>query len=186
MSTPLPEEERKILLEHARSSIQAALLGLPAPRLANPPMAIRQPAACFVTLRVRPHGALRGCIGHVDPSDPLWVAIGDVAVAAALRDPRFPPVSIAELDGLAISISVLGPLEAAAGPHEVCVGTHGLYLRARGRSGLLLPQVATEFGWDAQEFVERVCEKAGLPPDAWKEPGAQLFRFAAQTFSEES
>ncbi len=134
----------------------------------------------FVTLKKG--GALRGCIGYVLPTKPLYLAVRDMAINSALRDPRFPPVTEGELPELYIEISVMTPLQAVATPDEVVVGEDGLLVEARGRSGLLLPQVAPEQGWDRERFLEGVCMKAGLPPDAYRWEDAKLMKFQARIF----
>jgi AmmeMemoRadiSam system protein A len=138
-------------------------------------------AGAFVTLRKQ--GELRGCIGHVEPDRPLDLTVARVALAAAQTDPRFPPVSLDELDEISIEISVLGPLERIAGLNEIAVGRHGLVVERTFHRGLLLPQVAVEQGWSAEVFASQTCVKAGLPPDAWKQ-GAALWRFDAEVFGE--
>jgi AmmeMemoRadiSam system protein A len=127
---------------------------------------------------------LRGCIGTQEESTPLYKTIQNMAVAAASRDPRFPPVSGDELDDLTIEISVLGDRRQVHGPDDIEIGRDGLFIRAAGRQGLLLPQVATDAGWDAATFFEHVCKKAGLPGDAWQDSGAFIEAFSAQVFSE--
>jgi AmmeMemoRadiSam system protein A len=134
----------------------------------------------FVTLEK--HGDLRGCIGYVLPTKPLYLAVRDMAISAALRDPRFPPVTAAELDSLHIEISVMTPLQPVADPEEIVVGEDGLVIEARGQSGLLLPQVAPEQGWDRERFLEGICMKAGLPPDAYTWKDARLSKFQAHVF----
>jgi uncharacterized protein (TIGR00296 family) len=105
------------------------------------------------------------------------------AVAAGTTDPRFPPITPQELDELDIEISLLGPLEPVAGPQDIQIGRHGLVVEQGWQRGLLLPQVATEWQWDAETFLAHTCHKAGLPRDAWKH-GAQVFRFEAEVFGE--
>lgn len=139
-------------------------------------------AAVFVTLRRR--GELRGCIGTVDDSTPIYQAVQEMTVAAATRDPRFPAVSEAELSDVDLEVSVLGPRERFRDPSELEVGRHGVAISAFGRRGLLLPKVALEAGWDAGTLLLAVCRKAGLPDDAWREPTAVLERFVAQVFEE--
>jgi len=138
-------------------------------------------AGAFVTLRKQ--GELRGCIGHVEPDRPLDVTVARVAVAAAQTDPRFPSVSLDELDAISIEISVLGPLERIFGLHDIAIGRHGLVVERAFHRGLLLPQVAVERGWSADVFASQTCVKAGLPPDAWQR-GATLWRFEAEVFGE--
>jgi AmmeMemoRadiSam system protein A len=138
----------------------------------------------FVTLHKAEQ--LRGCIGYVEGIKPLWQAVRDLAVEASAHDPRFPPVRPREVEEIDVEISVLSPLEQVRGPNDVEIGTHGLLLRSRGRSGLLLPQVATEHAWDAPKFLEQTCWKAGLPLDEWQSPHAELYRFGAEVFGEKS
>ena len=129
-------------------------------------------------------GELRGCIGHLSPEVPLAETVARVAVAAATEDPRFGAVTRDELDALRLEVSVLSTYEPIA-PDAIEVGRHGLLLRGRGRSGLLLPQVAPEHGLDREAFLAAVCRKAGLPKDAWREPDCQLYGFTADVFGEE-
>ena len=136
----------------------------------------------FVTLTV--DTCLRGCIGRVEPDQPLRSMIPAVACLAAFDDPRFPPVGAHELSALVIEISLLSPPIAVIDPKDVVVGRHGLAIASRGRRGLLLPQVAIEYAWSRDEFLDQVCVKAGLPAGAWREPGASLRSFTAEVFSE--
>lgn len=146
----------------------------------------------FVTLLRHPSGALRGCIGFPRPVLALRVAIPQAAWAAATEDPRFPPVAGSELDRLRIEVSLLTrpePLPALSPPERarsVRVGTDGLIVEGFGSSGLLLPQVAPEQRWDAEEFLAGTCEKAGLPADAWRSPEVRVLRFQAEVFTEAS
>ena len=128
-------------------------------------------------------GELRGCIGHIEPTEPIGRVVPRCAVAACSSDSRFPPVAAGELDVIDIEISLLGPLEAIAGPQEISVGRHGLVVERGWRRGLLLPQVAAEWGWDAETLLSHTCLKAGLAHDAWRK-GAQVWRFEAEVFSE--
>lgn len=135
----------------------------------------------FVTLFK--HGELRGCIGLPEPASPLFQAAQECTLSAAGADPRFLPVTAAELFDLEIEISVLSPLEMVKEIDSIVVGEHGLLLNHLGRRGLLLPQVAVEHGWDREEFLEQLCRKAHLPPTAWKE-GSTIQRFSAFVFGE--
>jgi uncharacterized protein len=141
------------------------------------------PAAAFVTLRR--DGELRGCIGTQRADLPLYRAVQEMAVAAATRDPRFPPVELAELDALTIEISVLAPAERIGGPDDLVIGRDGVTISLHGRRGLLLPQVAVEAGWDGATFLAQLCRKAGLPAIAWRDPAAVLERFTAVVFADE-
>lgn len=174
--------EREALLRFARASILAALTGGPKP---DPPKGpgFESKAGAFVTLRRSADTALRGCIGFVRADRPLVDVVADVAVAAALRDDRFDPVTADELESLDVEISVLGPTFRVR-PHEVVVGEMGLRVRARGRQGLLLPQVPQEHGWDRDTFLDRTCVKAGLPPSAWRDPSTQIEAFRCVVFGE--
>ena len=171
--------ERDRLLQLARDAIAAYLAGLPAPVPAASPSLDRR-AGVFVSLHKG--RALRGCIGHIEPDQPLARAIPSAAVAAASTDPRFEPMTVEELADVAIELSILGPLERIKGVDEIEVGRHGLLVERGWNRGLLLPQVALEWGWDAEAFLSQTCHKAGLPPDAWKD--ATIWRFEAEVFSE--
>jgi AmmeMemoRadiSam system protein A len=177
---------RRTLLSIARHAIATAVdrerhPGLPAVDHSLPVLAQRRGA--FVTLHQR--ARLRGCIGRIEPDAPLRVLIPDVARAAALSDPRFPSVRADDLPTLAIEISLLSVLEVISDPETIEVGRHGLVIAARGRRGLLLPQVALAFGWSREEFLAEVCQKAGLAPDAWRAEGVRLQSFTAEVFGEE-
>jgi AmmeMemoRadiSam system protein A len=150
------------------------------PAVAPSPTTQRR-AGVFVSLHKG--DALRGCIGHIEPDHPLSLAIPRAAVAAASTDPRFAPVTADELSALLIELSILAPLERIAGLGEIEVGRHGLVVESGWKRGLLLPQVAVEWGWDAEVFLAQTCHKAGLPPDAWKS-AAVFWRFEAEVFSE--
>ena len=136
----------------------------------------------FVTLKSS--GNLRGCIGRVETDWPLWETVARMARASAFDDPRFPPLSAEELEDVAIEISVLTPPHRIASPDDIVVGTHGLIVELGTRRGLLLPQVATDNGWDRVEFLESTCLKAGVPPDAWRDPETRLYAFSADVFAE--
>jgi len=172
--------ERRRLLQLARDAIAAHLSGLPAPAIAPSPI-IERRAGVFVSLHKG--DALRGCIGHIEPDQPLLRGIPASAVAAASNDPRFAPVTSDELPALHIELSILGPLERIAGAAEIEIGRHGLLVERGWSRGLLLPQVAVEWGWDAEAFLSQTCHKAGLPLDAWKS-AATVWRFEAEVFSE--
>ncbi len=141
---------------------------------------LQRPAASFVSLH---KGALlRGCIGQVVARHPLHRAVVEAAYSAALEDPRFAPVAPEELEEISLEISVLSPLFPVT-PEQIRVGIHGLLVSLGGVRGLLLPQVATTYRWDAQQFLEETCLKAGLDPQAWKS-GAQIHAFTAEVFAE--
>jgi uncharacterized protein len=139
--------------------------------------------AAFVTLRLR-SGELRGCVGTQSEEMPLYRTVQDMAAAAATRDPRFPALTAEELDTVVMEVSVLGEYAQVREPHEVEIGVHGLAVSSRGRRGLLLPQVADTSGWTAEEFLVRLCLKAELPEDAWRQLDTVVERFTAQVFDE--
>jgi AmmeMemoRadiSam system protein B/AmmeMemoRadiSam system protein A len=182
----LKEEEKAELLRLARKSIEARLGDQDPPVLSAETLdghpILRQERGAFVTLTIG--GRLRGCIGNIRGSAPLDRTISRMAVSAATEDPRFPALKAGELDKVAIEISVLTPLEKISDPEEIEVGRDGLYLEKGANRGLLLPQVATEYGWDRYHFLDQTCLKAGLPAGSWKE-GADIYIFSAQIFNEE-
>jgi AmmeMemoRadiSam system protein A len=174
-------EERRTLLRIARDAVASALGGC----AYDPPptsVALRAPAGAFVTLHTG--GQLRGCIGQIEAREPVDAVVAQCAVSAALRDPRFPPLSSTELASTTeIEISVLTPMQKVESIEEIEIGRDGLLIRQGFASGLLLPQVATEWGWDRETFLAQACRKAGLAPDAWRH-GAELYRFQAEIFNE--
>lgn len=178
----LASAEKDVLLALARGSIAAALAGGTPPEAALRSDALDAECGAFVTLHRR--GELRGCIGYVRAVKPLRQAVAEMAVQAALHDPRFPPVSARELPEIDIEISVLSPLEEVADVSQIEVGKHGLVIQEGARSGLLLPQVATEYGWDREAFLDHTCLKAGLPAGSWKRQGVVVLRFTAEIFGE--
>jgi AmmeMemoRadiSam system protein A len=173
---------RRELLRIARDAIAAAVHGRSYSPVAEADE-IRAPGGAFVTLHR--FGELRGCIGQIEAREPLADAVAHCAVAAATRDPRFPALAARELDAETnIEISVLTPMQRVESVEEIEVGRDGLLIQQDHRSGLLLPQVATEWNWDRDTFLSHTCRKAGLPLDAWKH-GAEIFRFQAEIFSEQ-
>jgi AmmeMemoRadiSam system protein A len=174
------EHDRQLLLRIAREAISAHVGGTPA-HVPGAVDILARPGGAFVTLHK--HGDLRGCIGHIEPTEPLGTVVPRCAVAACSSDPRFPPLAPDELDAIDIEISLLGPLEPIAGPQDIVVGRHGLVVERSWQRGLLLPQVATEWNWDADAFLAHTCQKAGLSRDAWHK-GARVWRFEAEVFSE--
>lgn len=183
---PLNEDEQRCLLSLARQAIRAALrseaLDLTALVGSLPSPGLSEVGAAFVSLHR--HGCLRGCVGYIVARKPLYETVAEAATAAAFHDMRFPPLKEDELEGLEIEISVLSPFSAVA-PEEIRPGEHGLMISRGPQRGLLLPQVATEYGWTRERFLEETCLKAGLEPDAWKK-GARIEAFTACVFSEAS
>ncbi|MBI2214570.1 MAG: AmmeMemoRadiSam system protein A [Acidobacteria bacterium] len=177
----LGRDDREALLRIARESIAARLRHTPPPGERRSE-ALERPAGAFVTLTI--DGDLRGCIGTLDASRPLHRAVSESAVSAAMRDPRFPPLTPGELESVRLEISVLGDFVPVLDPTDIVIGRDGLMIRAGGRSGLLLPQVPVEHGWDVMTFLERLCVKAGLPPGSWRRSDCMLERFPAEVFGE--
>jgi len=169
------------LLQLARHAIAAYIAGLPLP-LANLPELNQIHAGVFVSLHLDEQ--LRGCIGYLEGSRPLSEVLRETAVSAASRDPRFEPLTAEELVRVDIEVSVLSPLRKIAAPAEIILGRHGVIVRLGHHHGLLLPQISLHHDWDVETFLAHVCQKAGLPDEAWKDPEADIFIFEAEVFSE--
>ncbi|MCB8987605.1 MAG: AmmeMemoRadiSam system protein A [Ardenticatenaceae bacterium] len=185
----LTAEQQHELLQLARTAIQHFLETGEVLVVETADPVLQTLAGVFVTLRTRDdvsapkNTRLRGCIGHMEADWPLAQVVAAMAVKAATRDPRFPPVVPAELDHIAIEISVLSPLQPLEDVTKIELGRHGLFISKGRHRGLLLPQVPIMFGWTPEEFLENLCRKAGLPPNAWHE--AQLWWFETAVFEEE-
>lgn len=180
ISLGLTAEEKKVLRQVAQSSIERRLRGEKPSRVELSGEHLKEHRGAFVSLHKR--GQLRGCIGTIQPNRPLHQVVEEMAAAAAFEDSRFDPLSAHELKDLELEISVLTPLQRVRDPMEIEVGKHGLYIKKGFYSGLLLPQVATEYKWDRQTFLEETCRKAGLPRHAWKEKGTEIYLFSADIF----
>lgn len=180
ISLGLTEEEKLTLRQIAQSTIEARLKGEKPPRVETLSGSLKEKRGAFVSLHS--HGQLRGCIGHIQPNRPLHQIIEEMALAAAFEDPRFSPLTLKELQDLELEISVLTPLQRIKDVKEIEVGKHGLYIKKGFCSGLLLPQVATEYNWDRVTFLEESCRKASLPRNAWKEKDAEIYLFSADIF----
>jgi AmmeMemoRadiSam system protein B/AmmeMemoRadiSam system protein A len=177
----LNQEEKERLLAIARETIARYLDEGRIPEVHEENPRLQQKMGAFVTIRKTDR--LRGCIGNFTSTDPLFKTVQRMAVAAATEDPRFPPLTAPEVPEVDLEISALTPMWKASGAEEVEVGRHGLYIRHGQYSGVLLPQVATEQGWDRKTFLKQTCRKAGLPDDAWRKD-AEIFLFEAQVFGE--
>ena len=178
----LSREQQQKLLTLARETIDMCLTTRKLPPAETSEAIFLEDRAVFVTLHL--NGRLRGCIGTLEAHLPLGEAVREYAVAAATQDPRFRPVSPAEVPHLELEISVLSPMRRVASPDEIQIGKHGVCVRRGSRSGVFLPQVAPEQGWDLETTLTTLCvEKAGLPGDAWK-TGAEILCFTAQVFGE--
>jgi len=173
--------DRAALVGIARGAVRHHLRLGPAPPLpSSGPLAV--PRGAFVTLRVE--GALRGCIGSFQPKGTLAGTVAAVAVSAASEDPRFPPVRAEEADELGYQVSALGACVPMRDPSELRIGQHGLLVKKGWHRGTLLPVVAVERGWDAATFLRHACLKAGLSPDAWRDPEATVELFGAEEFGD--
>ncbi|MEE8637796.1 MAG: AmmeMemoRadiSam system protein B [Candidatus Margulisiibacteriota bacterium] len=181
-SSPLSPKEKAKLLEIAREALEKHLSKKKVPELKIDKGILAERRGAFVTLTKK--GRLRGCIGYIKPVKPLAEAVQEMAIAAATRDMRFQPVTRNELKEIEIEISVLSKLQKVENINEIKIGRDGLYIVKGWRTGLLLPQVAVEWGWNRKQFLEQVCQKAGLPKHAWKDKETVLYRFSAEIFQE--
>lgn len=189
LSFRLSDAEQSYLARLARLSIESELAGRPDALPPEPECgeaaagaeaascSLRRALGSFVTLTLQ--GQLRGCIGTIAGREPLYRNVWRMARAAAFEDPRFPPLTLREWGGATLHISVLDELAPCPDPTAVKVGRHGLALQYMGRSGVFLPQVPVEQGWDQKAYLDNLCLKAGLPPGSWSAPGARLFWFEA-------
>jgi AmmeMemoRadiSam system protein A len=184
----LPADVGEVLLRLARAVVHATASGrlrttdlldfLPR----EPPAALLAPSAAFVTLHEG--GDLRGCVGSLETDVALWETVTSAAVGAAARDPRFFPVTEREISSLLIEVSVLGPPVPLPDPSAFRPGIDGIIVERGGRRGLLLPEVATDQGWNVGEMLDCACRKAGLPEDAWLDARTQLFVFRTARVSD--
>ena len=182
MDFALNDEEKRMLLRAARAAVEERF----AQKRFLPGMlsqALRAPCGAFVTLTRA--GELRGCIGYVSSDRPLFSTVVDAAAAAAFQDSRFTPIGEEELAEIRIEISVLSPLTKIHDVQEIVVGKHGILMSRGHLSGLLLPQVATEYGWDRETFLENTCRKAGLAGGCWRESDVSIETFTAEIFADE-
>jgi AmmeMemoRadiSam system protein A len=182
----LSTEEKKILLEIARQTIQASVNHTPIPdfedRYSLTPL-LEIKAGAFVTIEIGRQ--LRGCVGYIQSNEPLYDTVSKAAISAAMHDTRFSPLTRQELSKIEIEISVLSPMEKVSDVNAILPGTHGLLIESGYHHGLLLPQVATEYRWDRETFLEQTCVKAGLPKNAWKKHETVIYCFTALVFNEE-
>ncbi len=179
----LTSEHKKTLIKIARKSVISASNSQTAPEYKISDDALNAVCGAFVTLHNN-NGTLRGCIGNIIAEKPLWETVRNMAAESALRDPRFPPVSPREVDSIYIEISVLSPLQKIKNLEQIEVGKHGLFIKKDYYQGLLLPQVATEYGWNRIQFLEQTCCKAGLGEDCYKQKNCEIFIFSAVVFGE--
>jgi AmmeMemoRadiSam system protein A len=179
----LTRDEQSHLIQIAKNAVQMAVeKGQIFECSAGGFEALTIDRGAFVT--INKYGKLRGCIGYTSPIKPLYETIRDVAISAALKDPRFPVVAPEELYDLSYEISVLSPFHKVLDLDQIQVGKHGLLIKSGQREGLLLPQVATDNSWDRETFLANTCRKAGLPEDAWNDPQSDIFTFSAFVFGD--
>ncbi len=181
MNGNLSESEKNTLLVIARKSIASHLRGIQAPKPDVVEENLLANRGCFVTIKMG--GKLRGCLGQFTSDKPLHLLVAEMAIAAATRDPRFYPLRSDDLEKTEIEISVLSSLEKIDTIEDIEVGRHGLYIEKNFYRGVLLPQVAIEYGWDRNTFLEQTCLKAGLDKNAWEEE-ADIYVFSAEVFGE--
>ncbi len=183
----LTAEEGLMAVTLARKTIEAAVRGSPVLSTSLPPV-FSLKRGVFVT--ITRSGELRGCIGYPYPVLPLREAISSASAGAALEDTRFPPLTVPELHLISVEVTVLTPpeplgVEPQMRPDAVIIGKHGLIARGAGRTGLLLPQVATEYKWNCEDFLAHTCMKAGLPANCWKRAETEILTFEGQIFHEQ-
>lgn len=182
----LSAQEKKILLEIARQTIESSVKNLPIRDFEKsyamtPSLELK--AGAFVTLEI--DHRLRGCVGYIQSDEALYKTVSKAAISAAMHDTRFHPLTHAELNEIEIEISVLSPMKKVEDPNTIVPGEHGLLIESGYNHGLLLPQVATEYRWDRETFLEQTCVKAGLSKHAWKRPESIIYSFTALVFNEE-
>jgi AmmeMemoRadiSam system protein A len=177
----LSTAEKTALLELARKTLESYLANGAIPSYAANE-SLKQKKGAFVSLHLGDE--LRGCIGQLNPDSELFEVVQHCVISAAAEDTRFLPVTKDELPGLNIEISVLTPFQRIQRIEEIEVGRHGLYIAQAHFRGLLLPQVASQFGWDRITFLRQTCRKSGLPESAWQDPKTAIYTFEAEVFSE--
>jgi AmmeMemoRadiSam system protein A len=180
----LSDADKLTLLRTARQTLEDHLDDGRAPNCETDNPALLEHRATFVTLRQHETGDLRGCRGETVARQPLIESVAHMAIASATDDPRFPPVALGEVPSLHIEISALTPL-APIEAEDVEVGRHGLLISRDQHSGLLLPQVPVDHGWNKDEFLDWVCRKAGLPDGAWRSTDADLYGFECEIWEED-
>ncbi|HOV63745.1 MAG TPA: AmmeMemoRadiSam system protein A [Spirochaetia bacterium] len=182
MAITLTDEEKLYLLKLARETIAARLERRTPEAMEEPKGALMEYCGAFVTIHLR--GALRGCIGQMTGVRPLFETVREMAIASAFQDPRFPPLTREEFQSIDIEISVLTPLERIEDVNTVEVGKHGLYMKRGYHSGVLLPQVPLEQGWDRETFLAQTCRKAGMESSCYLDPKTEIYTFEAIVFGE--
>jgi AmmeMemoRadiSam system protein A len=178
----LSEKERAFLLQLARDTINTRLQNRVPGNYEPVSQKVKEQCGAFVT--IHKGGMLRGCIGLVQGTKPLYRCVREMAIAAAFDDPRFPPLGRDEFSEIDIEISVMSPLRRIKDVQEIEVGKHGILMKRGFQQGLLLPQVATEQGWGRETFLEHTCYKAGMRGDCWKSSETEIYIFSAEVFGE--
>ena len=182
-SIHIPPSSQNRLLELSRQTLENFVLGAAnGTETVEDPYLLSAAYGAFVSLHRREE--LRGCIGTCFPTRPLSETVIEMTEAAASRDHRVAPISGSELPEILIDISILSPLQLVTDPLSLEVGKHGLYVANGENRGVLLPQVATQYGWDIEKFLSQACVKAGLPKDAWKRPGTKISSFTVLNIEE--
>ncbi|NDV24386.1 AmmeMemoRadiSam system protein A [Desulfovibrio sp. JC022] len=176
----LTQEEKDYLKSLVHKSIMCRLNKQEEPTPEPVTEHLRENYGAFVTLNKGGH--LRGCIGNVQGTGPLYKTIWKMARAAAFEDPRFPPLSMEEFGEIEIEISILSPISLCPDTDKIKIGRHGLIMQRGQQTGLLLPQVAVDWKWDREQFLAQTCQKAGMEPDAWQDPATNIFWFEAEVF----
>jgi len=188
----LAKNEGETAVRIARQMVDEFVKNGKVPTFEKLPKIFSEKRGVFVTLEKYPSHELRGCIGYPEPIMSLLNAIKDSAISAASRDPRFNPVQEKELDGTVVEVTILTPPKKIVVekpedyPKKIKVGRDGLIIKSSFYSGLLLPQVPVEWGWDETEFLRQTCRKAGLVLDSWQDPQTEVFSFQGEVFSEKS
>ncbi|MBD3225945.1 MAG: AmmeMemoRadiSam system protein A [Caldithrix sp.] len=182
MAFTLSDDEKIFLLKSARRSIKLFLQGKQVNSTNYYSENLQTKCGVFVTHHK--NNDLRGCIGYVEGIKPMQDAVMDLAISAAVNDPRFMPITLEELPNIDIEISVLTPLTQVFDPSEISIGSDGLLIKKGIYQGLLLPQVAAERKWNVETFLKQTCNKAGLSPDAWQEKDVEIYKFSAIIFNE--
>jgi uncharacterized protein len=178
----IDDRDRRELLRIARATLREHLSTGYLPPGSPHRKTLLAPGGAFVTIHV--DGALRGCMGRIEADKPLYLAVEELTVAAATRDPRFDPLRLEDLKETRLTVSLLSAPEKVS-PEQIVLGKHGLVVTRGPRRGLLLPEVATEHGFTVEQFLDETCAKAGLPHGAWREPETRVEVFTADVFAEQ-
>lgn len=183
MESLLNNKQKQTILKIARDAIALYLDKAELLSVKLDDQELKKTMGVFVTLHK--DNSLCGCIGNIVGTKPLYLGVVEMAIASATQDSRFAPLNKEELDKVHIEISVLSPLEEANSADEIILGIHGVMVKDGLKSGVYLPQVATETGWSKEEFMNSLCsQKAGLDPDAWTKKACKIYIFTAEVFGE--